>query len=49
MKTSAKEKNELASIRNRAKQIEEWISDIEDRNTEMMAREEERDLSIRKK
>ena len=34
-------RNELASIENGANQVEKWISDIEDRNIEMMKREKE--------
>ena len=39
-------KNELTSIGNRAHQMEERISDTEDRKLEMMQREEKRDFSI---
>ena len=48
MKHSIKEiRNELLDIGNRANRMEGKISDIEDRNLEIMQREEERDLSIK--
>ena len=48
-KTSIKGiKTGLACVGNRADQMEDRISDIEDRNLEMVLREGERDLSIKK-
>lgn len=41
-------KNETVSLGNRADEMEERISDIEDRNLEMMQIEEERDLREKK-
>ena len=50
MENSIKEmKNEVVSIGNGIKQIQERISDIEDKNLEMMQREEKRNLNIKKK
>ena len=43
-----KVKTELASIENRADQMEERISDIKDSDLEMMQRKEDRDLGIKK-
>ena len=49
MKNSVKEiKNELASTGNRADQMQERISCIQDRNLEMTQREDEKHLSIKK-
>ena len=49
MKNSITEiKSELASIEKRVTQIEAKISDIKDRNLEMMQKEEEKDLSIKR-
>ena len=43
---AAHEENEK-SLRSRADQMEERISDIKDRNLDMTQRKEERDLNIR--
>lgn len=42
-------KNELVSLGNKADQMEERISDIEDRNLEMTQGEEERESRVRTK
>lgn len=41
-------KDERASIENKANQMKEKISNIKDRNLEMMQREEERDLTVKR-
>ena len=49
MQNSLKEMtNGLASLGNRADQIEERISDIEDRNLEMMQMDKKRDFRVKK-
>lgn len=48
LKNSINEMNELASLGNRADQIEERISDTEDRNIEMTLVEEERESKVKK-